>query len=225
MENATPRRSYGRHPTVKTVSQVQLRLQRSGGDPFKTVQHEILEWVRRKAGKPLPKAAWDGLSFELDEVGAQRVTAAHLEVPRYWSARADDADRYVAQRTWITEIGLASATDGSVVFGCRLVVSARGDNPVYQPSIPVFVRDVVSGGNAYLDNRLLTTEPWLVSTEQEVEHLYELMTSRGRRADICVFSLDENSEDPSTTAASANPGRRSTYRRGIIVQTTGTGSF
>jgi hypothetical protein len=147
IENATPRRSYGRHPIVKTVSQVQLRLQRPGDDPFKTVQHEILEWVRRKAGKPLPKAAWDGLSFELDEVGAQRVTAAHLEVPRYWSARADDADRYVAQRTWITEIGLASAADGSVVFGCRLVVSARGDNPVYQPSIPVFVRDVVSGGN------------------------------------------------------------------------------
>lgn len=225
IENATPRRSYGRHPIVKTVSQVQLRLQRSGDDPFKTVQQEILEWVRRKAGKPLPKAAWDGLSFELDEVGAQRVTATHLEVPRYWSARADDADRYVAQRTWITEIGLASAADGGVVFGCRLVVSARGDNPVYQPSIPVFVRDVVSGGSAYLDNRLLTTEPWLVSTRQEVEQLYELMISRGRRADICVFSLNESSEEPSTTAASATAVHNKTLGAAHIVILTGPAAF
>jgi hypothetical protein len=224
-EKATPRRSYGRHPIVKTVSQVQLRLQRSGDDPFKTVQHEILDWIRRKAGKPLPKPAWDGLSFELDEVGAQRVAAAHLEVPRYWSARADDADRYVAQRTWITEIGLASVADGGVIFGCRLIVTARGDNPTYQPSIPVFVRDIVSGGDAYLDDRLLANEPWLVRTREGVEQLYDLMISPRRRADVCVFSLAENSDDPSTAAASVTSVHNKTLGAAHIVVLTGPAAF
>jgi hypothetical protein len=145
MLNEESLRLQSRYAVVQAVSQVQLRLERPEEEPFKSVQQEVLEWIRRKAGKPLPKSAFDGFSFELDEVGAQRVAAAHLDEPRYWAARIDDADRYVAQRTWITEVGLAYAPEGGVLFGCRLIVSARGDNPQYQPSIPIFVRDAIRG--------------------------------------------------------------------------------
>ena len=190
-----------RTPLVRTISQVLLRLERAGPNPFLEVQREIMEWVRRKAGKALPREAWDGRSFELDDIGAQRAAAVLLEEFRYWAARVDDADRNVPQRTWTTEIGLSATQSGDLLFGCRLLMSARGENPQYQPSIPIFVRDVVSGGAAYLDGRLIGLEPWIVHKEEEVGQLGELITSGARRSDICVFSLP--SDDPERASALA----------------------
>jgi hypothetical protein len=184
-------RPVGRYAAVKTVSQVMLRLERDSPDPFNAVRDEVLDWMRWKAGKPLPKQAWDGLTFELDDVGAQRVTAAHLEQPKYWAARVDDACKEVAQRTWITEIGLAAEANGLLMFGCRLVVSARGENPRFQPSIPAFVRKVVGGGRAFLDERLISPVPWVVRSEDDVDQFYRLLTMKSRRADICAISLGE----------------------------------
>lgn len=218
-------RPYGRFASVRTVSQVQLRLVRDAGDAFMAVQSEVLDWIRRKAGKSLPKAAWDGLAFELDDVGAQRVAAAHLDEPRYWSARVDDADRYVAQRTWTTEIGLALAPDGGVLLGSRLVVSARGENPQYLPSIPVFVRDVIRNGGAFLDGHPVTAEPWIVNSREDVDRLYALMITPARRADICVFSLAEDQTDPRMAAASAINVHRQTLGAAHVVVLTGPAAF
>src|SRR5262245_29513790 len=116
-----------RFPVVRTISQVLLHLERNGPDPFLEVQREVLEWVRRKAGKARPREAWDGRSFELDDIGAQRAAAVFLKEPRYWAARVDDADRDVPRRTWTTEIGLGLASSGGLSFGCRLRMSARGE--------------------------------------------------------------------------------------------------
>lgn len=214
-----------RAASVRAVSQVQFLLAREGGDAFRTVQQEVLKWIRRKAGKALPKTAWDGLTFDLDEVGAQRVSAAHLDNPRYWAARVDDADRYVAQRTWTSEIGVAQARDGKVLLGCRLIVSARGENPVYQPSIPVFVRDVVRGGSAYLDGREVGGQPWIVSSDEDVARLLELLESKSRRVDVCVFSLNPDETDPNQAAASASAVHRATLGAAHVVVLTGPAAF
>jgi hypothetical protein len=224
-EGARPGRVLSRYASVRTVSQVQLRLEREKGDAFKAVQREVLEWISRKAGKALPADAWDGRSFELDEIGAQRVAAAHLEEPRYWAARVDDADREVAQRTWITEIGLALAPEGGVLFGSRLIVSTRGQNPRFQPSIPVFVRQVIQGGKALLDGRALTRDPWLVRTKEDVNQLYRLLIAKGRRTDICAFSLDEDVEDPATALALASAVHRKTMGAAHVVIITGPAAF
>lgn len=220
-----PQSHTGRYAAVRTVSQVTLRLERDRPDAFKIVRDEVLDWVRWKAGKLLPKQAWDGLTFELDDVGAQRVAAAHLDEPRYWAARVDDACREVAQRTWITEIGIAAAPDAGVLFGCRLIVSARGDSPRFQPSIPAFVRKVVQGGRAYLDGRQLADAPWIVQSKEDVDSLYKLMTSKSRRTDICVFSLPEDQENPATAAASASAVHRQTPGAAHVVVLTGPAAF
>jgi hypothetical protein len=219
------RRIVSRTASVRAVSQVQLLLVRNEDDAFRKVQEEVLEWMRRKAGRALPKAAWDGLTFELDEVGAQRVTAAHLEEPRYWAARVDDADRDVAQRTWTSEIGVAEASNGRVLLGCRLVVSARGENPVYQPSIPVFIRDVVRGGGAFLDDRELKSRPWVVQSQDDVTQLCELLSSKTRRVNVCVFSLGPDETDPATASASADSVHRLTLGAAHVVVLTGPAAF
>jgi hypothetical protein len=223
-EKAPPRPTI-RQAAVTTVGQVLLRLERNKPDPFKSVQNEVLDWIRLKAGKPLPREAWEGQAFELDDIGAQRVAASHLDEPRYWAARIDDACREVPQRTWITEVGLAEAPFGSVLFGCRLIVSARGDNPWFQPSIPAFVRRVIEGGAAFLDDRLITAEPWLVQTEEEAGLLYALMISKNRRTDICVFSLAAECEDPAATAASATKVHSKTLGAAHVAVLTGPAAF
>lgn len=219
------RQPMGRYAAVKTVSQVNLRLERNKPDPFKVVRDEVLDWVRWKAGKDLPRQAWDGLTFELDDVGAQRVAAAHLEDPKYWAARVDDACREVAQRTWITEIGLAEETNGRLKFGCRLVVSARGENPRFQPSIPAFVRKVVSGGRAFLEERLITETPWIVGSEDDVDHFYRLLTSKSRRLDICAISLGEHDDDPTSAIVSVPAIHQLTLGAAHVAVLTGRATY
>ena len=225
----TPRvigsRTSPRYADVRTVSQVLLRLERAQGDPFEAVQQEVLSWIGRRAGRALPPEAWAGQTFELEEVGAQRVAAVKIEAPQYWAARIDDADQYVAQRTWTTEIGLATAPEGGALFGCRLIVSARGDNPVYQPSIPSFVREVVLKGAAFLDSRAIGYEPWVIRSKADVDELYALMVSKARRSNIAVFSLAEDQEDVGATAASASAVQRSTLGAAHVAVITGPAAF
>ncbi len=214
-----------RYAAVKTVSQVNLVLERPGTDPFRTVQQEILAWISRKAGRPLSVNALEGKSFELNDVGAQRVAATYLENPRYWAARVDDADKEVAQRVWTTEIGLAVRPSGELAFGCRLHVSARGDNPPFQPSIPAFVREVTFGGTAKLDGRVIGKEPWIISSTNDVSQLYRLLCSKERRSDICVFSLAETETNPRTAAASPNFVHGRTLGAAHIAVITGPAAF
>ena len=203
-EDFTARRVAGRYASVRNVSQVQVRLERPDGDAFKAIQKDVIDWMGRKAGRALPVEAWEGHSFELDEVGAQRVAAVELPEQRYWAARVDDADREVPRRTWTTEIGLASAGKQAVLLGNRLVVSTRGDNPPYEPTIPVFVRQSIRGSAAFLDGRLLPKGPWIIKSREDVSELYSLLIAPKRRCDICVCSLDENEEDPASIIPSAN---------------------
>ena len=215
-----------RFAAVRPVSQVMLQLRRDKPDPFNVVRDEVLDWVRWKAGKTLPKQAWEGQSFELDDVGAQRVAAARLDKPPYWAARVDDACKEVAQRTWITEIGLAAAPNGGIAFGCRLIVAARGENPRFQPSVPAFVRKVVSSGPAFLEGRRISaTDPWIVDSEHDVGELHALMLSKQRRSDICVFSLAENDTDPASAAASPAAVHRQTLGAAHVVVLTGPAAF
>jgi hypothetical protein len=202
-----------------------LRLERDNPDPFKVVRDEVLDWVRWKAGKNLPKQAWDGLTFELDDLGAQRVAAAHLEQPKYWAARVDDACKEIAQRTWITEIGLAAETTGRLMFGCRLVVSARGENPRFQPSIPAFVRKVAEGGRAFLDERLISGSPWIVRSQEDVVDFYRLLTSKSRRVDICAISLGEDADDPASAIVSVPAIHRLTLGAAHVAVLTGPAAY
>src|SRR5262245_37471581 len=85
--SVAPPNRPSRYALVRTVSQVVLRIERNDADPLRVIQTQILDWIARKAGRPLPREAWDGKTFELDDIGAQRVSAAALDAPRYWSAR------------------------------------------------------------------------------------------------------------------------------------------
>jgi hypothetical protein len=201
LTNILPNQQISRRAHVHPVSQVLLSLQNSDLDEaYINARSESLKWMAKRAGWDLPSVAFDGQSFELGEVGAQRAAAVALDEPVLWAARLDDADKNVPRRVWTTELGIAR-TEDAVLFGCRLMCATMGDNPSYLPSIPGIVRQVISTGNAVLDGRPVRDEAWRVNTEEDVDNFLALLGHPQRRRPIFVFS---DNEDGERCAADAN---------------------
>src|SRR5262245_41855415 len=85
--------ALSRRPAIPPISHVLFTLRTTKDvDNFAAARKLCLEWLAYRAGRPIPVPAWSGASFELEDVGAQRVGAVSIEAPKYWSARLDDAD-------------------------------------------------------------------------------------------------------------------------------------
>ncbi len=187
---------------VTPVSQVTLRLKAHGGaDRFKNTIDNILRWMDKRAGRKLPDVAWQGKTFELSDIGAQRTAAVALNDPRYWAARLDDADKSVARRTWVTEIGVCADTNGDVLFGTRLICATRGEEQPFERTIPGFVKEILKAGPAELDGQLLRAEATVIKTEEHVHDLVDLLERPDRSTDVILFSLPEGSSDVCEVAA------------------------
>lgn len=211
---------------VRPVSQVTLRLRPvKGHDRFTESIKHVLRWINRRAGRKLPDAAWQGQSFELTDIGAQRTAAVTLPEHQFWAARLDDADKAVPLRTWVTEIGIGMDTNGDTLFGARLVCVSRGTDEPFQRTVPGFVRAIMSDGPAEVDGVPLTRDVPLISTAAEVDQLVALLESPHRQADVLVFALPDGSSNPTETAVSANSVHNATLGAAHVYVLTGAASF
>jgi hypothetical protein len=221
------KRSRASISNVRKVSQVAVRI--VGGADQKTsfgiARRNCLAWISKRAGQQLPKEAWNGESFTLDEVGAQRTAAVALSRPVAWAARLDDADKAVPQRYWTTEIAAAYGNQSAVLFGCRLQCSSLGEDQPFVRSIPGIVQQLVTDLTCMVDGRRLSLEPWIVSTESDVEDLVAFLTYKNRIRDVLVFALPEGSEDPEQTIVPTEPITRRTLGAAHIVILTGPASY
>ena len=183
--------------TVVPVSQVDLVLRPEDDSVrFDSVVDDILKWLSNRAGKPLPNAAWERSSFEMEEPGAQPTAAVKIEGPTtLWAARIYDADKTVPMRTWITETAVAKRSEGGLSFWTRLTCTSRGKNPGIQRTIPGPIKQALQHGDVFLDGRSLSMEPWLVSTHADVAELVKFLQDPERRHDVIVISLPDNSDD------------------------------
>jgi hypothetical protein len=209
---------------VRSVSQVLLTFQ--SGDPKKTfgeIRMEALRWLANRAGRPLPKHAWDGESFDMLEAGAQPVSAVSLE--DLWCCRISDADKQVPQRSWTTEFGVLLDANGDVLFGCRLQCVALGDSPLFDATIPGVVRQVVSHHNAYLDGYPITSKAWHVATDDEVEALVDLLLDTRRLRPVIAVSLGGKDGHDGRGVIDADDLARLTVGAAHVVTLTGDASF
>jgi len=189
---------------VRVVSQISIRLHPvPGRDRFEMTIDSVLRWMNQRAGRGLPHQAWKRKSFEMAEIGSQRVSAISLDDAGYWAGRVDDADKTVPLRTWITEIGVGREENGSVLFGARLICSTRGDDVGFERTVPGFVREILAAGLCSLDNLEITKTPRFISTAGDVAALANHLKNPNRISDAIVLSLPEGSEDPEQTAANA----------------------
>jgi len=212
---------------IRPVSQVLLRLKAvEGKDRYALTIDQVLRWMDRRAGKRLPDAAWRRESFQMEDVGAQRTAAVALPDADFWAARLDDADKNVAQRTWVTEVGVGKTPEGDVLFGVRLICAFRGEDQLIDRSLPGIVRGVFDTGPVFLDTVEAHAEvPRFVHSEAEVEDLIRLLESPARRVPIVVFTLPDGSADPAQTMIPAREVLRATTGAAHVIVLSGPASY
>ena len=196
---------YHQRPVVQVVSQVSIDLPSGDSDrTFESCRRKALEWVESHAGAGLPLKAWSGGAFELRRLDIQPVSAASSD--GYWVVRIDDADKNVAQRTWITEIGIGRGEGDTVTFGCRLHCRALRDNPRFSPTIPNVVRDVAHALPTEVDGRPLSTSAWRVQDATTLEQLVNFLQNPKRQRSVIVVTsppaFDMPAVDPDDLANS-----------------------
>ena len=180
---------------VRPVSQVLLSCTTIHPESVaRMTRRTVLRWIQEKAGRNLPSAAWEGAPFNLDYVGAQRAEGTRSD--RYWATRADDQDKSVAGRTWVTQVTIATEDD-AVHFGTRLFVASRGEQVPFTRTVPNLVRRVATSSEAEfcVDGRSVRTTPWVIASADDVESFIDFLVDPSRRLPVCVLSLPEWSTD------------------------------
>lgn len=215
------------HAVVRPISQSLIQLDAARNpEVFVDALKIILPWVNDRAGRPLPKEAWEGRGFELEEVGAQRTSAIAIDEPKYWAARLDDSDRDVPQRSWVNEITIAQRNEAEVLVGSRLLCVTRGEDLPFQPSLQRFVRTLVEKiPGCRVEGREVEIAPWFVASESDVYELVELMRADSRRLDLIVCSLPEGSENPNDSAIDAASFHRKTLGAAHLAILSATASY
>lgn len=187
---------------VRQVSQISVSIPcKNVEKSFRDVRHEILRWAQRRAGRKLPKDAWEGNSF--DSSGALSVEAIHLEEYGCYAFKLVDDDKNVPQRHWSTEVAIAKSKN-EILLGVRLFCVTMGEGVPFVPSVPGLVRQIAENHGATIDGRPIGNAPWTVDNKKEVGKLFSLLVDPKRKHDVCIVSTKNESESPSSTLIRAN---------------------
>lgn len=199
-------RIVGTRPKIVPICQITGKL--LGRDRMAAVaeaRNQVLRWLShpRRVGR-LPEAAWSHGEFEVDMPGFRaeviRIDTADVD---YWISRFEHIDERVA-RTWSTEITVARQETHSV-FGLRLVLSTREEQPDIPTSLPGIVKQIAeTPGLCHWDGREIGKEPWVIADEDEVLDLVELIQSPSRKYPVIVVSLAEGVCDPASALLDAS---------------------
>ena len=188
---------YQRNPIVQIVSQVLINLPSDSPEHMLAYcRRESLRWAQTKSRTELPPEAWTGHQFDHKGLQTQPISATSLD--GYWAVRVDDADKSVAQRTWITEIGIGvdPNSKNTVTFGCRLYCRALGENPPFIPTIPSVARRLANTQSAIIDGRPLKTTPWWIDDRRTVNELVDFLLLPTRQRSVIVVAASSAGDPP-----------------------------
>jgi hypothetical protein len=170
------------------------------GKSFEEAQTEVLKWAAKRAGQPLPSAAWAGAPFEVLAAGRTTLgVRVDSEESIIWSIRGDDPDKTVPGRVWSTEVTLGRQPNSEVLLGVRLLVNSTEDQLCIVPSVPGLVLQIADSCGLCDDDFFLSTQPLTVDDEADAERLIEWLTSSSRRLPVIVASGDERAAKPDAT--------------------------
>lgn len=171
---------------TRLISQVSFQL--VGETAFADAVRESVAWMRNRSSS-IPKEASKGEPFQILGGGAHPAEAVRIdgEGGSFWAATLDDPDKDVPRRTWVTEISVGQMT-GTVVFGARLVNVTRGEDPVFEPSRPGIVRQVISDLVVLSDGLRLRDQPEFVEDDETFEAFVTLLSNPRRRLPIIAVA-------------------------------------
>ena len=160
-------------------------------DAVTKIQQLVIPWLQNKADRRLPKEAWDGCTFTMQDLGAQPTEAVAFE--QTWAARNDDS-KNTDGRTFVTEI-ITRADDEAIQFGVNVTLVEPPVSPPIIRTVPRFVRRVAVDNGFLIDGKPVHTAPWIVSDDDDVWHLVNLLVDESRQHPVCAISLPEESTD------------------------------
>lgn len=166
------------------------------GDDYATsaeaARKEALKWAKKRAGRALPKVAWDLQDFDLP-VGGRSSTAVRIENDSldFWALRAEDPDKNVAGRVWSTEIVIGGEVGSRPRVSLRLIVSTTETDFAIEPHVPGPVLQMIDTPGMIRGARQLTLEPVTIQTENDAEDLCDHLEDPERRLPVFVVALPD----------------------------------
>lgn len=164
---------------------------------FERARTETLFWVRRRTGGRLPKDAWDGRGFD-HLPGGRAVMARSVdnEIATLWALRADDPDKNIPGRTWITEVAIGLPKKGQAQMSVRLMAYSSESDLVISPHVPGVVRQVHNRCGLCSGKYPVIDAPKYIETDGELSRFLELLEDPNRCLPVIVASGDERAGDP-----------------------------
>jgi hypothetical protein len=174
-------------------------------------RREVLAWVQNRSGGRLPPEAWSFQDFQYLAGGrnsvAVRIQTDDVDI---WAIRADDPDKTVPGRVWTNEAVVVVTSDRPCHFNARQLVSTVEDGLEVEPHVPGFVQQVAERCVLSRGPLDLTTEPWLIESEEEAERLADILVDQARALPLFVLTVAEASEDPNRPLLDASALARAT---------------
>lgn len=180
---------------VRDIEILRVSAQLEGEDyaaSAEAARKEALKWAKKRAGRALPKAAWDLQDFDLP-VGGRSSTAVRIENDALdlWALRTEDPDKDVAGRVWSTEIVIGGEVGGRPYVSLRLIVSTNEPDFTIEPHVPGPVLQMIEAPGLVRGARQLFAEPGTIQTENDAEDLCDHLEDGERRLPIFVVAMPE----------------------------------
>lgn len=199
--------------TVHDIEILRVSVQLDGEDYVASAdiaRKAALTWAKKRAGRALPKAAWELQNFELP-VGGRSSTAVRIanETLDVWALRAEDPDKDVAGRVWTTEIVIGGEVGSRPHVSLRLIVSTSEPDFYIQPHVPGPILQMIDAPGVIRGARRLSSAPVTIQTENDAEDLCDHLEDPERRLPVFVAALPEHAANPvidTTVLAKATAG-------------------
>jgi len=180
---------------VRDIEILRVSAQLEGEDyaaSAEAARKEALKWAKKRAGRALPKAAWDLHDFDLP-VGGRSSAAVRIDSDALdlWALRAEDPDKSVAGRVWSTEIVIGGEVGSRPHVSLRLIVSTTEPDFTVEPHVPGPVLQMIEAPGLIRGARQLFSKPVTVQTENDAQDLCDHLEDRERRLPIFVVAMPE----------------------------------
>ena len=166
-------------------------------DAFERARTETLYWVRKRTGGRLPKDAWAGRRFD-HWPGGRAVMARSVDHEKgtLWALRADDPDKNIPGRTWITEVAIGLPKKGPSQMSVRLMAISSESDLAISPHVPGVVRQIANRCGLRSGKYPNTEVPKYIETGDDLSGLIDILNSPHRRLPVIVASGDKRAPDP-----------------------------
>lgn len=150
---------------------------------------EVLIWARNRRTE-LPPEALAGETFDY-LAGGRNCSAVRLRLGGLdiWAFRGDEPDKFVANRSWITEVVIAIPEGNSPIISARLLANSAEKRLSINAAVPGFIRQISSNVGISCGPYALTDQAVWVRSDDDAHALLDIILNHERTLPVVVISV------------------------------------